>query len=509
MSSSSGPQQLNDRIVQYRVHRERDEFIASIRDEDVLRLAASYHNDDTCDFFTPPTCESYKTRGSYNICYFVEFEDGEQWVVRIPLKPCLAFGAQNKLENEIAVMQLVHEKTTIPLPTILASKLGDGPGPLSSFLILEYVDGQKLSSFQLQSITNDQRQQLYNSLADIYMQLRRLEFPSIGCITGEGKLKKPATIDLNMQELEGLGPSRIQDLYYTHGPLTSANKYTTMQLNIVYNAFLQSRNSVFDLEVGKEALYHQHLFRRFAERWVDCSLDSGPFVLVHGDLEPFNILVNEDMEIISVLDWEWSRVVPCQYFLPPLWLKIVDTTRLAWPSVYEDWLNTFDELQAVLKSRELEVYGNDLLHEEWRQGRQNGGFLIANALESWTDVDWVAYRYIGYTQHEGKDDLMDRVRMFMEEDVAHESTIWRKLEVNHGYEAELARLRQERSRQAEPGSDNRDSASRCAGAKMFLQLHKLAVKLISTPLTPRVALTALAVAVTIGSLVPWRRALRG
>jgi aminoglycoside phosphotransferase (APT) family kinase protein len=44
----------------------------------------------------------------------------------------------------------------------------------------------------------------------------------------------------------------------------------------------------------------------------------GPFVLVHGDLELFNLLVDDNMDIIAVLDWEWSRVVPRQFFIPPL-----------------------------------------------------------------------------------------------------------------------------------------------------------------------------------------------
>jgi aminoglycoside phosphotransferase (APT) family kinase protein len=60
------------------------------------------------------------------------------------------------------------------------------------------------------------------------------------------------------------------------------------------------------------------MFCQYAEDWVDRSLDTGPFVLVHGDLEIFNLLLGDDMSIVSVLDWEWSRVVPRQFFEPPL-----------------------------------------------------------------------------------------------------------------------------------------------------------------------------------------------
>lgn len=83
-TGSRGPQQLNDSLVQKRVHRERDQFIAAIDEVDVCRLASSYRNGDHCSFFKPPS------RGSYNICYFVQFppnsagEDVEKWVVRVP-----------------------------------------------------------------------------------------------------------------------------------------------------------------------------------------------------------------------------------------------------------------------------------------------------------------------------------------------------------------------------------------------------------------------------------------
>ncbi len=48
-------------------------------------------------------------------------------------------------------------------------------------------------------------------------------------------------------------------------------------------------------------------FARFATHWVDPLLDRGPFVLVHGDFELYNLLLNDRIEVILVLDWEWSH----------------------------------------------------------------------------------------------------------------------------------------------------------------------------------------------------------
>jgi RIO-like serine/threonine protein kinase len=36
--------------------------------------------------------------------------------------------------------------------------------------------------------------------------------------------------------------------------------------------------------------------------------------LVHGNLNPYNLMVNEKIDIVALLDREWSRVVPPQFF---------------------------------------------------------------------------------------------------------------------------------------------------------------------------------------------------
>jgi hypothetical protein len=245
-----------------------------------------------------------------------------------------------------------------------------------------------------------------------------------------------------MQELEGLQPSKIQSSFYNDkDSLTSANDYVAMLLEIADNAFAESRNSVFERDQGEDALYHLHIFREYAKGWMDRRLDQGPFVLVHGDFEPFNLIVNDDMDIVSVLDWEWSRVVPLQFFKPPLWLKNPDTTKLAWDFVYQDYLKSFDQFLKIVRTRECEKYGNELLFSEWAKAKEDSGFLVANALENWTDIDWFANRYINWKCYKNKGNLDERVKAFMKENPAHETLIERKLRDGIVYKAEADRLK--------------------------------------------------------------------
>ncbi|KAK3344524.1 hypothetical protein B0T25DRAFT_585283 [Lasiosphaeria hispida] len=245
--------------------RKRDEFIASISEQQVLDLASSYlHSPRT--FFRDPA------RGSYNICYFAQFGDGEKWV----------------------------------------------------------------------TMSVEQRTQLYTSLADIYIQLRRLEFPAIGCLTRDSDDgirvgRVTMSIDINTQELDGLRPSSIQESYYDLGESTLLT----------------------------DRLYHLHLFRQYAEQWTDCQLDHGLFVL-DGDLEPQNLIVDagENMSVLCLLDWEWSR--------------------MAWNFVHQDYLKHFNRLLIIIRERERELFGGSpiSLADEWEQGKQDSGFLVANAVQN-------------------------------------------------------------------------------------------------------------------------------
>jgi aminoglycoside phosphotransferase (APT) family kinase protein len=97
----------------------------------------------------------------------------------------------------------------------------------------------------------------------MYMQLRRLEFPATGRLVqgSDGVLvgKRIATVDINIQALESVGTFEA---------------------------------------------------RQFAEGWVDPRLDQGPFVFDHGDLQIFNLILDDQMNIVSVLDLESSCSVP-------------------------------------------------------------------------------------------------------------------------------------------------------------------------------------------------------
>lgn len=64
-------------------------------------------------------------------------------------------------------------------------------------------------------------------------------------------------------------------------------------------------------------------------RLSDCVNDDVCFVLTHTDLRPSNIIVNEDLCIQGIIDWEWAGTVPRQFFLPPTWLAGLPPDRVS------------------------------------------------------------------------------------------------------------------------------------------------------------------------------------
>jgi len=76
-----------------------------------------------------------------------------------------------------------------------------------------------------------------------------------------------------------------------------------MLLRVAWNAFEKGRKNVLNKEEGSLYLYNSVMFSTFVKtRWLNPALDNASFVLVHGDLDMYNLIVNKDLDILAVLD---------------------------------------------------------------------------------------------------------------------------------------------------------------------------------------------------------------
>lgn len=342
--------------------------------------------------------------------------------------------------------RLVSEKTTIPIPKVIAYAIGEASKIVPNFAIIEYLEGQKLNAVELRNLESAKKARFNASMADFFVQLRRLEFDAIGRVVqrnGDFVVDRPpATIDINSQALEGLQPEKVVERYAKGGPLRSASDYLHMLLDLADNAYTKSRCSVDsdNQKYAREQLYYLSGFRHFAEEWqAKEDDDQGPFVLVHGDLETFNLLIGDEGEIVGFLDWEWSRVLPRRYLTPPTFPSFNLEAQAAYYGFYWLYKDGLRPLFDAVRARELELYGNTVLADEWGVGKEDGGFMVAKSLEAWSLMGFFSENFIDIKVHKGEG-LDERVESFLQQDPSRRDLIERKMQDDEAYSAELKRL---------------------------------------------------------------------
>ncbi|KAF2452339.1 kinase-like domain-containing protein [Lineolata rhizophorae] len=306
------------------VQRAVDDYIASIHTDAICALASSFRDGEPCRIFME------MRKGSFNLCYFIVFnsepesDKGDKWVVRIPIVPRLGF-PEEKMRAEIATMKYVAQKTKIPIPRLFGYSVGSDNLIRVPYMLLEYIDGRQLTQDDVASGSGERRKHIFEQLADIYLELYDQRFDSIGALTldVDGSswsfgCNRPLSSTISEQELGGLDPSAVVPVNRT---FASAIDYYYALTGLAFNDFIRARDSVLTEKDARDDLYDLHKFRSGIMDWVDPELNHGPYCLMHGDLLPSNIIVDEDCNIKAIIDWEWSRTVPPQLFVPPGWVS--------------------------------------------------------------------------------------------------------------------------------------------------------------------------------------------
>jgi len=156
--------------------------------------------------------------GSFNWSCKVQFDDGMQWVVRFPVNGRVMHGDE-KVRHEVAVMKFIKEKTSIPMPSIIAwGSSSDNPLGLGSFIIMEFIEGEPLDRILRQGtgpqerilrsdISDRQLETIYRQIANILLELSAHDFLEIGSL---GLPCRPLTLKIN--EIESHGGVRVGSL---------------------------------------------------------------------------------------------------------------------------------------------------------------------------------------------------------------------------------------------------------------------------------------------------------
>ncbi|KAI9823881.1 MAG: hypothetical protein M1832_002198 [Thelocarpon impressellum] len=306
-----------------------EDFKAGIEPDNVCALASAYRG-QPCHIF------AQDRSGSYNVCFFVELDpspaespppaEPERWVVRFPLPS--VHDAREKLSGEVATMKHVATHTDIPIPRVHGYALGNDESnngvanpTRHPFIIMDFVQGVRWHSIDLPKLDAKKKERFYG------IPRRRLPPLDETLQPDSTGLGRPLSLDVNDQAVEGLDPDLILDRTYR-----STVDYSYALYRLLYNMFKKQRNGIYDENDARAKVVQvfalQHL-PRILFGWVLPEHNNAPFVLMHGDLRPDNIIIDEDYNIRAVIDWEWSRTVPLQFFIPPTWITGYDAHVVA------------------------------------------------------------------------------------------------------------------------------------------------------------------------------------
>ena len=88
--------------------------------------------------------------------------------------------------------------------------------------------------------------------------------------------------------------------------------------------------------------------------FVDYRYNIAPFKLVCDDLRPQNILVDRNLNITAICDWEWSYAAPYQqFYTAPRWLLLKPPEDWRVDEPYDGGPGDDDMLKAYTKKLEL------------------------------------------------------------------------------------------------------------------------------------------------------------
>lgn len=399
--------------------------------------------------------------GGFNLSFRMKFEDGGSALIRFP-KPGASMFPEEKVRNEVAVIRYIQEHTSIPVPFILHWGMkADSPLGLGPFILMEYIDhemdlGAALNSPELAIedrpildpfIDMDKLEMLYSQLADILLQLSKLTFPRIGSLEQIDDIAWSATrrpLSIHLNELVRLGTLPRSKLLKTTYDTSSSYFEALAQLHIDH--LVHQRNDAVHSAIDcRRKFVARKLFQRLAQerKLTSSTHDAGPFKLWCDDFRPSNVLVNANLQIVGVVDWEFTYAAPVEFSTSPPWWLLLEQPEYwpdggieMWARAFEKRLRTF--LKVLVEREDFAIRAGRLTEDQrlsgpMRQSWETGDFWITYAARKnfafdavfWQSID---SRFFG-PGTEMEDRWRDRLGLLSDQERKDmESLVTRKLQ---------------------------------------------------------------------------------
>lgn len=237
----------------------------------------------------------------------------------------------------------------------------------------------------------DKLEMLYRQLADVLLQLSKLESPNIGSLDEVDEYNWEARrrpLSIHMNELVRLGTVARDTL--PQGTFNSSSEYLEALSQPHIDHLTQQRNDAADSETDCRRKYvARHLFHKLARqrKLLSDAHINGPFKLWCDDLRPSNVLLDANMQIVGVIDWEFTYAAPVEFSYSPPWWLLIEQPEY-WPDGISNWKDIYgSRLKTFLNAME------DVEDKAMAMGRLREDQRLSLKMKaSWDSGDfWVIY----------------------------------------------------------------------------------------------------------------------
>ncbi|KAK7393971.1 hypothetical protein QQX98_013245, partial [Neonectria punicea] len=264
----------------------------------------------------------------------------------------------------------------------------------------------------LRDSSEDHRRQFFGEIVDIFAQLRTLQFPRGGSLMPNAtvgtwhRLRKAIFLQEesctpqsnrdkeSRQKIVGAFSMRKNELLidgYTapRSITTTANEFFAEQYQLLQYMWKMPSHELGREEAEREEFALHALSSEEAQNILGPKTDSSGnlFCLSHPDLRVDNIIVDKELHICGVIDWEFSATVPLDAFLPPSWITGFDTGSIISRADFSS------EFTSVLSSKKQQSASHSQLAKDW-DFRNDFRLPTAYILLDPSDLVWLFYRYI-------------------------------------------------------------------------------------------------------------------
>lgn len=277
---------------------------------------------------------------------------------------------------------------------------------------MEFVDGKSLTEY-LEEPNRDRKlatifnpdisitvlKRGYREMIRILLAMHDCGFSRIGAIGEDGSVTKRA-ITFNMNELMGL--ANFPPKRFANGPFSTASEYFVSRANNhPIHLRTQRNDAVFDEKDCKQKYIGRCLFRKICRDWFTSPNNEGPFTLFCDDFRPSNVISDKDLNIKSVIDWEYCYSGPVELaHCSPWWLLL---TR---PDDWEEGPNYFlaqymprhelfvETLRECEDEKGVSSHGEKRLSEHMRYSMRNGLFWFCITTKSSYGFDRFYWQFV-------------------------------------------------------------------------------------------------------------------